>query len=330
MSQRPPKRRSRKKGQQRRARGQDQAPSPQMQSGAAAAGAAPQQSSREADPSPKATRSTRAAEQRSARRAEAEKKARQRKQLQILGGVVAAAVVIAIVLVLANRPSSSGLDTDYEGLAFAPPPITATAGTPVATPGDETSDDPYVGARLGNPDAPVTMVIYADFQCPYCRIFAADTQQKIIDDFVRPGTVRLEFREMPILGGPDLASKDNESSMASQAALCAAEQSDYLGFHDKLFGNQQGENRGNFSEKRLKQFAKELGLDTDAFGTCLDSGRYIPALEQSKAEGQAQGISATPMFIIENGNESSGPIQMTDQGYDLLKKQLEAAIETAK
>lgn len=250
--------------------------------------------------------------------------------MQILGGVVGVAVVIAILLILVNRPSNSGLDIDYEGLAFAPPPITETVGTPVATPEGDASDEPYIGARLGDPDAPVTFIIYSDFQCPYCRLFASDTEPKIIDDFVRTGQVQLEFREMPILGGPDLTSKDNESAMAAQGALCAAEQDKYLDFHDKLFANQQGENKGNFSEKRLKQFAGELDLDTDAFGTCLDSGRYIPALEQSKTEGQAAGVTATPMFMIENGNDSSGAIQMTDQGYDLLKKQIEAAIETAK
>jgi len=320
MSQRPPKKKARKKTQVNKPGTQQPAASQETQADAA--------SSQE---TPKATRASRSAEQRNARRAEAERKAKQKKQMQILGGVVAVAVVIAILLILVNRPSNSGLDIDYEGLAFAPPPITLTDGTPAATPqSDETTTDPYIGARLGNPDAPVTMVIYADFQCPYCRLFASETQPKIIEDFVRPGKVRLEFREMPILGGSDLTSKSNESSMSAQAALCAAEQGKYLDYHDKLYANQKGENQGNFSEKRLKQFASELGLDTDAFATCLDSGRYIPALQQSKAEGQAEGVTATPMFLIENGTESSGAIQMTDQGYDLLKKQLDAAIETAK
>lgn len=268
-------------------------------------------------------RTARSADRRNARRIEAQQKAKKKQQLQLLGGGVAVAIVVAILLILVNRPSNSGLDIDYSGVAFAPPPVTLSAGTPVASPAAE-GEQPYVGAVLGDPNAPVTMAIYADFQCPFCRIFAAETQPKIIDDFVRSGQVKLEFREFPALGGPDLSSKDNESSQSAQAVLCAAEQDSYLDYHDKLYANQRGENAGAFTPKRLKQFAKELDLDTDAFNTCLDSGRYEAAIAQSKAEAQELGVTATPMFII-NGSVT----QMTDQGYDLLKKQLEAAVETA-
>lgn len=321
MSQRPPKKS--RKNPPKNTRRQAPTTAPQAKTTAKATDA-------EGSAEPQATRASLNAERRNARRAEAEKKAKQKRQLQILGGAVAVAVVVAVLMILVNRPSNSGLDINYDGLAFAPPPITATAGTPAATPEGKSSQDPYIGARLGNPDAPVTLVIYADYQCPYCRMFASETEPKIIDDFVKPGKVRLEFREFPVLGGPDITSKGNESSLSAQAALCAGEQGKYLEYHDKLYANQKGENQGNFSEKRLKQFADELGLDTGAFGTCIDSGRYIAALQQSKAEGQAAGITATPMFVIENGKESSGPIQMTNQGYDLLKKQIETAIETAK
>lgn len=315
MSQRPPRKSG--KGPSRRNR-KKSAPARSRASGT------PASSPRARETTASQERASRTAERRTARRAEAERKAKQRRQLQFLGGAVAVAVVVAIVLILVNRPSNEGLDIDYSGIAHAQPPITETAGTPAATP-ESDADQPYIGASLGDPDAPVTMVIYSDFQCPFCRLFAAETEPKIIEDFVRPGKVRLEFREFPILGGPDLESKSNESSMAAQGALCAAEQDQYLEYHDKLFANQQAENQGSFSEKRLKQFADELGLDTGAFNTCLDSGRYVAALEQSKAEGQEQGVTATPMFIL-NGQV----IQMPAQGYDLLKKQIEAAVETAQ
>jgi protein-disulfide isomerase len=274
----------------------------------------------EASGQPGATRSV---ERRNTRRHEAQQKAKQKKQLQLLGGGVALAVVVAVILIFANRPSSSGLDIDYSGVAFAPPPVTLSSGTPAASPitGAQQS---VSGAVLGDPEAPVTMVIYADFQCPYCRLFAAETQPKIIDDFVRSGQVKLEFREFPVLGGADLTDDTNESAQSAEAVLCAAEQDQYLEYHDKLYANQRGENQGAFSNERLKQFADELGMDTASFNTCLEGGRYETAIAQSKAEGQALGITATPMFVI-NGNVTS----MTDQGYDLLKKQIGAAIETA-
>lgn len=261
----------------------------------------------------------RSAGRRNERRAEAQKKAKQKKQLQMIGGAVAVAVVVAIVLVLVNRPSNEGIDSDYSGLAFAPPPVTAAPATPDAT-SEPNPEEPMTGAVLGDPNAPVTMVVYADFECPYCRIFASDTQQQVIDDFVRDGQVKLEFREFPVLGGQDLTDDNNTSAQTAEAVMCAAEQGAYLDYHDKLYANQ-----GAFSDGRLKQYAEELDLDTDAFGECLDSGRYEPAIQQMKAEGQALGITATPMFLI-NG----APTQMTDQGYDLLKRQLEAAVETAE
>lgn len=320
MSQRPPK-----KSNTRRNRTKKSTPPQAMKATArpagSGAGAGSTASTAGASEPPRAART---AERRNARRQEAIQKAKKKKQIQMLGGGVAIAVVVAILLILVNRPSNSGLDVDYSGIAFAPPPITLSSGTPSATPAAD-PEQPYTGAILGDPNAPVTMVIYADFQCPFCRLFASDTQPKIIDDFVRPGKVKLEFREFPALGGADLADKGNESSQSAQAVLCAGEQGQYLDYHDKLYANQQGENQNAFSNKRLKQFAKELDLDTDAFNECLDSGRYLAAIEQSKAEGQAQGVTATPMFII-NGNVT----QMTDQGYDLLKKQIEAAVETAQ
>lgn len=290
-------------------------------SGAASANASGSGSSATAAEQPRAART---AERRNIRRLEAQQRAKKKKQLQLLGGGVAIAVVAAVLLILVNRPSNSGLDIDYSGVAFAPPPVTLSAGTPEASPAAG-SQQGYTGAVLGDPNAPVTMVIYADFQCPFCRLFASETQPKIIDDFVRPGKVKLEFREFPALGGPDLTDDSNESAQSAEAVLCAAEQGKYLEYHDKLYANQKGENQNAFSDKRLKQFADELDLDTNAFNECLDSGRYEAALQQSKAEGQALGVTATPMFII-NGNVT----QMTDQGYDLLKKQIEAAVETAQ
>jgi protein-disulfide isomerase len=107
--------------------------------------------------------------------------------------------------------------------------------------------------------------------------------------------------------------------------MCAAEQDAYLDYHETLYDNQSGENQGAFSDSRLKDFAKDLGLNTDQFNECLDSGKYEPTITQMKAEGQALGITGTPTFVI-NGQVTS----MTAQGYDLLKKQLNAAVEQAE
>ncbi len=322
MSQRPPKKNRSGKGGARKTRAQ----------GTARAQHAPQatpQSVRTTKASTTADEgSARPSERRQARRDAAIRKEQQKKQLRLIIGGIAAAVVIAAVLILFNRPSNDAASIDYSGLAIAQPAITDTLGTPQA--GDGGAATPYRGAVVGDPNAPVTFVVYADFQCPFCLQFHQDVYPQILDDFVRDGKVKVEFREFPALGGADLSSSGNESVQAAEAAVCAGEQDKYIEYHDKLYANHRGENQGAFNNDRLKTFADDLGLDTGAFNDCLDSGRYEAAVIQSMDEGRALGITATPMFVIDNGSGEPNVVQQTSAGYDLLKKQIEVAVETAK
>jgi protein-disulfide isomerase len=127
----------------------------------------------------------------------------------------------------------------------------------------------------------------------------------------------------------EMRDGNNESSLASQAALCASEQDKYLEMSDKLFGNYGGVQQGAFNRANLNRFAEDLDLDMDAFNACMDSGRYVPVLADSVAQGQGQGITATPMFILDNGNGAPNVIQQTAEGYELIKKQIQLAIDTA-
>jgi protein-disulfide isomerase len=331
MSQRPPKKnrsgknasRKKNRSQQPRARAQQQATGTPV-TGSTSATSTASTTAKNAG----STSGARPSDRRQARREAAIKKEQQKKQLRLIIGGIAAAVVVAVVLILVNRPSNDGSNIDYGDLAMAPPPIAAAGATPDASPeaGESTS---YQGAFLGDPNAPVTFTIYADYQCHFCKQFHEDSYPQIIDDFVRDGQVRIEFREFPALGEGDITSDGNESAQAAEAAICAGEQDKYLEYHDKLYANFGGVNQGTFSNDRLKKFAEELGLDTDAFNECLDSGRYQSAVVQSRDEGRALGISATPMFIIDNGNGEPNVVQQTSSGYDLLRRQIQTAVETA-
>lgn len=325
MSQRPPKKNRSGKSGARKSRPQgspraQRAPQATPQSARTTAAQAATTSSSEGPARP--------SDRRQARREAAVRKEQQKKQLRLIIAGVAAAVVVAAVLILLNRPSNEAASIDYSGLAVAQPPITDSLGTPEA--GQDGTSAPYQGAVLGDPNAPVTFTIYADFQCPFCLQFHQDVYPQIIDDFVRDGKVKIEFREFPALGGADLGSDGNESVQAAEAAVCAGEQGKYIEYSDKLYANQRGENQGAFNNDRLKTFADELGLDTGKFNDCLDSGRYEAAVIQSMDEGRALGITATPMFVIDNGNGEPNVVQQTSAGYDLLKKQIEVAVETAK
>ena len=115
---------------------------------------------------------------------------------------------------------------------------------------------------------------------------------QLVSEYVEPGAVQFEYR--------DYAFRGPEAVRAAEAAACAADQGAYWRYHDTLFLNQSGPN--SFTDARLKQMAESLGLDTEAFNSCLDSGEKREAVEQSIAEAQAQGIDSTPTLFV-NGTE---------------------------
>jgi protein-disulfide isomerase len=105
---------------------------------------------------------------------------------------------------------------------------------------------------IGNPQAKVAIVMYEDFQCPFCGRFFTDSEQTIRDTYIKNGQVQYIYRDFAFLGP--------ESVKASEAARCAADQGKFWQYHDYLFTHQNGENQGNFSSLNLKLFAKEVGL----------------------------------------------------------------------
>ena len=104
----------------------------------------------------------------------------------------------------------------------------------------------------GNQNAPVTIVLYVDFQCPFCGKFFKETEQTALANYIKDGKVKLVSRDFAFLG--------DESIKAAEAARCAADQGKFWEYHDYLFSHQNGENKGNFSSLNLKTFAKELKL----------------------------------------------------------------------
>jgi len=104
----------------------------------------------------------------------------------------------------------------------------------------------------GDTNAPVTIVLYVDFQCPFCGKFFKDTEQTVLADYIKAGKVKLVSRDFAFLG--------DESLKAAEAARCAADQGKFWEYHDYLFTHQKGENQGNFSNLNLKTYAQALKL----------------------------------------------------------------------
>ncbi|MBR9678484.1 MAG: DsbA family protein [Nanoarchaeota archaeon] len=146
-------------------------------------------------------------------------------------------------------------------------------------------DDPVKGSA----NAPVTIVEFSDFECPFCARFYEQTMGLIDENYIQTGKVKLVFRDFP------LAFHEN-AQKASEAAECADEQGKFWEYHDSLF-----ENQGEWSSigvNKFKEYAQELGLNTEKFDACLDSGKYASEVQKDLSDGQGYGVSGTPTFFV--------------------------------
>jgi protein-disulfide isomerase len=147
------------------------------------------------------------------------------------------------------------------------------------------------GFSRGSKDAPVTIVEFSDFQCPFCKT-ATTTLKQVLDKY--PGKVLLVFRDYP------LVSLHPQAPKAHEAARCAADQAKFWEYHDVLF-----ERSPKLTVPELKRYAQDLKLDATAFDQCLDSGKYTAEVDKDFQEGASLGITGTPSFFI-NGKQIVG------------------------
>lgn len=142
-------------------------------------------------------------------------------------------------------------------------------------------DDP----RLGPESAPVTIVEFSDFNCPYCRAWHQQTFRSLLQTF--PDQIQFVYKDFPVVGGGAVGEG------AAQAANCASEQDGYWDYHDALFSGQFGLDRAGF-----EQAAIQTGLDGEALLNCLDSGRYADEVQEDLQYGAGLGVTGTPTFFI--------------------------------
>jgi protein-disulfide isomerase len=154
---------------------------------------------------------------------------------------------------------------------------------------------------LGPPSAPVVLEVWSDYQCPVCGRFAREYLPRLVRDFVAQGRLRIVEQSIDILGRGD----PSESTLAAVAADCAGRQDRHWAYHDWLFANQAGENRGAFARDRLVGIGDRLGLDTASFETCLDSPEAAAAVRDRTQPALAAGIRSTPTFVV-NGQRIVG------------------------
>ena len=164
------------------------------------------------------------------------------------------------------------------------------------------------GLSLGDPNAPVTIDVFEDFQCPACQRFTENTEPLIIQNLVASGQVRYVFHNYPFLDGNG-AGGSGESDQAANAAMCANEQDKFWEMHSILYANWNGENQGAFSSRRLQAMAESLGLDMDAFNSCFSANKYEGEIQADFDLGGQMGVSGTPTVFV-NGQRVGQPRQV--------------------
>jgi len=223
------------------------------------------------------------------------KRQRRLRSLGMAAAIGAAAVAVVVLIILAST-LGRGEDEVPSGLADLPPRLA-----------------PVQGNVLGSTDAPVTIVEYSDFQCPFCARAALDTVRQIEEDYLTTRKAKLVFKHFAFEG--------EESIRAAQAAECAAEQNAFWHYHDVLFLNQR---RIAFTTENLKAFAQELGLDTASFNVCLDLEKHAEKVAADRAEGQRRGVASTPTFYV-------GQTQIVGaQPYDTFRAAIEDQLAAAE
>lgn len=201
-----------------------------------------------------------------------------------------------------------------QGEALATAPETAPPQPPadVEIPAFEMPEalviQPSTVVVLGSPSAPITIVEFSDYQCPFCNRHVSETMPQLLAEMIETGRVRYEFKDFP------LESIHPDARGAAIAARCAGDQEGYWAMHDALFANQnRWSGQGEKANEIYISLADELQLDTQFFQTCLESGNYDAAVQADLDEGMALGITGTPTFFI-NGYGISGarPYELFD------------------
>ena len=164
-----------------------------------------------------------------------------------------------------------------------PAPAAAPARAAFAPTDIQLGEVPYKGEY----DAPVTLIEFSDYQCPYCKRHANTVMPPLIQSYVDTGKLRFVMREYPI------ENLHRRAIPTSEAALCAGDQGNYWGMHDALFTDQKAN-----SDEDFQQMAASMELDGVAGAACMESDKFMDQIKVEMAEGQKLGVSGTPSFVV--------------------------------
>jgi protein-disulfide isomerase len=210
-----------------------------------------------------------------------------------------------------NSNSGSAAATAPAAVAPAAPIAAAPAAAAPTGPVNITlkSNTPF----LGNANAKVTVVEFADYQCPYCEQWFKTVMPDLKAKYIDTGKIKFVYQDFAFLG-PD-------SNTAAEASHCAADQNKFWQYHDYLFNNQGTEGSAWATADHQKQFAQTVGLNTTKFNQCLDSGKYKQEVLDETAAGRSYGVSGTPSVFV------NGAIIVGAQPTTTFEQAIDAALK---
>lgn len=230
---------------------------------------------------------------------------RKQSWLTVPVAIVLAGVLISVSIIFTSGSGSLSAAVGDSGEGVLPERVVGP--TELVTEGDPV---------LGDPNAPVTIVEFSDFQCPYCRLFWSQTYEQLKTEYIDTGLVRLVYRDYPLSFHPAAY----QSAVAGQ---CAQEQGRFWEFHDVVYAEQEKQGQGTISygETELNAWAQQAGLDGELFAACLASGAHDARIDEAIAAGNRSGVTGTPTFFI------NGRIVIGAQPFEVLQQVIEAELE---
>lgn len=237
----------------------------------------------------------------------------------LIGSIIISLAILSnggIIQIKGLNTSKAAAGTQAAQAQSQPSQQAAQAAAPQAPSGPvkvSVADEPVLGQK----SAPVTLVEFVDYECPFCKRFIDQTFSDIKKNYIDTGKVKVIMRNFPL-------SFHQNAHKESQAALCARDQggdSIYYKFHDEIFKRTTSNGTG-LALDQLPKIANDLGIDGSKLQGCLDSDKYKAKVDQDISEGTKAGVSGTPAFFVgksTSGNEIDGQIVVGAQPYSAFQ-----------
>jgi protein-disulfide isomerase len=181
---------------------------------------------------------------------------------------------------------------------------------------------------MGDPNAPIKIEEFSDFQCPFCEQFHQETEPLLRQYYIDTGKVQFVYRSMGNFVSQNIGGTRTESQDSALAVYCAGDQNKFWEMHAHLFANVLGEDAGSFTDRRIQAIAERAGLNMGEFNSCYSSGKYEDRVQQDLKDGQAASVNGTPAFLVTytvNGETKTKLIEGA-QPFSRFQQELEAIL----